>query len=134
MPYLHAEGTRMKVYECHNQACPMGTATQPGRFSGGVTYSHLALTKGDPIPPGVDPSESIVGHCPSCGEKGKPAGTDKPHETVGDPLDHIHREIRDKRFDQARELVDLEDLPPLDKARLLRGIAHAEYVADEGGD
>jgi hypothetical protein len=53
-----------KVYLCKNSACTLGTAGQPGRFTGGATREQITLLTGDP-----DPKDHGKGVCPNCGKK-----------------------------------------------------------------
>lgn len=53
-----------KTYECRNAKCSLGTAEQPGRFTGGLTKEGAAVL-------GVDPGKAGPGVCPNCGEKGR---------------------------------------------------------------
>lgn len=56
-----------KTYECHNDACSLGTVGQPGRFTGGITKQQATMLTGNPEP------EHGNGICPNCGKKGKAA-------------------------------------------------------------
>lgn len=55
-----------KTYLCTNQACSLGTAGHPGRFTGGATKETILLLTGDP-----DPKDHGPGVCPNCGHKGR---------------------------------------------------------------
>lgn len=55
-----------KTYLCGNQGCTLGTAGQPGRFTGGATKEQITLLTGDP-----DPKDHGAGVCPNCGQKGR---------------------------------------------------------------
>ena len=49
-----------------------------------------------------------------------------------DEYEHIHKAVREGRFDDAREAVDAaDDLRPDDVARFLSGIAQAEAIASK---
>ena len=61
----------MKIYQCDNPACPLGTLTQPGRFTAGGTIRQHAARTGEPFDetdPTVD--DPVEGVCPNCGAEG----------------------------------------------------------------
>lgn len=60
-----------KVYECHNKACSLGSASQPGMFSGGMTQEGKHLLTGQPIDSLKKGEDYGDGVCPNCGQKGK---------------------------------------------------------------
>jgi hypothetical protein len=61
----------MKVYECTNQACSLGTVGNPGRFTGGITAEQQHLLTGAPLDSLEKGKDYGDGYCPNCGKKGK---------------------------------------------------------------
>ncbi len=53
-----------QMFECKNPACSLGTAGQPGRFSGGITKEQATMLTGNPE------GEHGQGVCPNCGKPG----------------------------------------------------------------
>ena len=61
----------MKLYECTNKACSLGTVGSPGRFSGGITAEQVTLLTGKP-PEHLKKGEDYgPGVCPNCAQPGK---------------------------------------------------------------
>lgn len=61
----------MKTYECGNKACTLGTAGQPGRFTGGITPDQVTLLTGKPAEHQSKGEDHGPGVCPNCGRPGK---------------------------------------------------------------
>lgn len=60
------------LHVCKNPACPLGSAVQLGRFTGGITAEQKHLLTGAPLESlkkGVDYGDGV---CPNCGVKGEP--------------------------------------------------------------
>lgn len=57
----------VKVYECRNPACVMGSRKDPGRFTGGISPEQAFALSGEPDAPSGD------GYCPNCGDPATPA-------------------------------------------------------------
>lgn len=75
----------MKVYECKNPACSLGTVGSPGRFSGGATKEQILIKTGNP-----DPEHYGEGVCPECCTKADDSLTiPDPHEGR-DPFQKHH--------------------------------------------
>lgn len=102
----------MKVYECENKSCTLGTRDQPGRFSGGAEPEQITVITGNP-----EPEHYGEGVCPNCGEKGKSVGTEPDPHKGTDPYQEIHDKIGE---DTARE-----------RARLLSRAADPEDEMNE---
>jgi hypothetical protein len=60
----------MKLYECRNKACSLGTAGAPGHFTGGIMAGQVQLLTGDPLEVIEEKGEYGDGYCPNCGHKG----------------------------------------------------------------
>lgn len=58
----------VKVYQCENRACSLGTVGMPGHFTGGATKAQITILTGNP-----EPKDHGPGVCPNCGQKGKEA-------------------------------------------------------------
>lgn len=56
------------MYECHNSTCTLGTAGNPGRFSGGIMKEQVTLLTGNQEPEDGTYGE---GFCPNCGKEGE---------------------------------------------------------------
>jgi hypothetical protein len=54
-----------KTYLCTNQACPLGSKADQGRFTGGISKEQAVMLTGDPE------AGHGVGVCPNCGQSGK---------------------------------------------------------------
>jgi hypothetical protein len=54
-----------QVYRCENAACTLGSKSDHGRFTGGMTKEQKTLLTGDP-----EPDRFGEGVCPNCGEPG----------------------------------------------------------------
>lgn len=54
-----------KFYVCRNTACTLGTAKEPGRFTGGISKEQALMLTGDPE------AKHGAGICPNCGQAGK---------------------------------------------------------------
>lgn len=64
----------MKVYECSNPSCSLGTVGNPGgRFTGGMTKEAKHLLTGEPPDTMEKDKDYGEGVCPNCGQKGKVA-------------------------------------------------------------
>lgn len=88
----------LTIYECHEPTCPMGTRTQPGRFTGGATAGQVLALTGQPelTDDGVQVADDVMleGVCPGCGTV--TAATDDVHEAHaadGDPLEQLHQQV-----------------------------------------
>ena len=53
----------MKRYLCKNKACSLGTAGNPGRFTGGISKEQATMLTGNP-----GPHDYGKGVCPNCGQ------------------------------------------------------------------
>ena len=53
------------VYRCNNKACLLGTAQNPGLFTGGISAEQATQLTGNPEP------EAGKGICPNCGQPGE---------------------------------------------------------------
>ena len=92
-----------QLYECQNEACPLGPRGHAGgRFTGGLTEENKAAL-------GLDPdAKTGEGLCPSCGEKGKKAG--KHESQVGsDPYQDIHDKVAEMVADPEQPNVTAEN-------------------------
>lgn len=56
---------KTKLYECRNTGCPLGTAGQAGRFTGGASKDYVTMVTADP-----DPKHYGPGVCPNCAKPG----------------------------------------------------------------
>lgn len=75
----------MKVYECENSSCLLGSRKQPGLFTGGASKELITTLTGDP-----EPEHHGEGVCPSCGEKAKKSHTAPDPAKGKDPYQHLH--------------------------------------------
>lgn len=57
-----------KTYLCTNKACTLGTAHNPGRFTGGISASQAVAISGNPE------AKHGEGVCPNCGRPGTREG------------------------------------------------------------
>lgn len=108
----------MKIYECHNEHCPLGSRSDPGRFTGGITARQLEMLTGEPIGPEVvDPHAPIEGYCPTCGYEGK--ATKENHEShIGtDPLGWAHKEVEARVADPTDPLSEVDEQGVFVKSR-----------------
>jgi hypothetical protein len=67
----------VKIYECTNPVCALGTPGAPGMFTGGATNGQILDFTGKPLPivlgtgdVGEYLSQVNEGVCPNCGTKG----------------------------------------------------------------
>lgn len=81
-----------KLYECTNAACPLGDRDNPGRFTGGITAEGLQLLTGAPADQTKEGTDYGAGFCPTCGKKGKAAGTFEPR-AGRDPNAKLHEQV-----------------------------------------
>lgn len=77
----------MKVYECRNKACSLGTVGQPGHFTGGISPLGIELLTGNREAP------SGEGYCPNCGANGTPTKARFVPVERSDPHAEIHEEV-----------------------------------------
>ena len=122
--------TELKIYECHNPACVVGTRHQPGTFTGGSTAAGRALLTGEPAESLVEGKDYGEGFCPACGDKGKATkGVHVVPPPREDPLEHIHA--------KARPILARRDDPndPMtpEEAQEALGPIYAELRAAGGG-
>lgn len=89
----------MKVYECVNELCTLGSRTEPGRFTEGSTKRTLEVMG---LPLDTPHGE---GYCPNCAEKGKLVEGEsfKPHKG-NDPYQKYHDEIAKRVADPSDPL------------------------------
>ena len=87
-----------KLYECTNAACPLGSRETPGHFTAGLTEEGRAVLGLAPDAPTGD------GICPTCGRKGKAAGTFEAREG-SDPNEKFHKAIAARVADEDDELT-----------------------------
>lgn len=59
-----------QVFRCENPACALGSASEPGHFTGGISADQVSLRTGTPVDL-VKDSEHGEGVCPNCGKRGK---------------------------------------------------------------
>ncbi len=85
----------MKVFECKNSACTLGTPGNPGRFSGGAEKEAITLITGDP-----EPEHFGEGVCPNCGTKGTEVKDVPPPHKGTDPYQELHDEAAKKASDE----------------------------------
>lgn len=100
-----ATETTTQVYECHNKSCTLGSRTEPGRFTGGMTPEARNLLTGEPVEHMIEGKDFGEGICPNCGELGKKTG--EKHESVigDDPLQKLHDKIGARVADPDDELT-----------------------------
>lgn len=77
---------KLRRYRCENRACPLGSRSDPGFFTGGITAEQALMLTGDPDAPHGD------GYCPACGEKAVADGHHRSAEGT-DPYDELHQEV-----------------------------------------
>lgn len=68
-----------KLYECENSKCSLGSASEPGHFTGGITAEQANMLTGKPVETMVEGTDYGEGVCPNCATPGIEAGT---HESV----------------------------------------------------
>lgn len=61
------------TYECHNKSCTLGSRSEPGRFTGGISAEQLETLVGSDAEKLVEAGKYGEGFCPNCGLKGKEA-------------------------------------------------------------
>jgi len=89
----------VKVYECQNERCPLGTADTKGKFSGGLTPEGAAVLGLDPETPTGD------GICPNCGKPGKSLDETQVFNKGTDPYARHHKAIHARVLDEADNLT-----------------------------
>lgn len=98
--------TATQVYECHNPICTLGSRTEPGLFSGGMTAAGRNLLTGEPVEHMTDGQDFGEGICPNCGAVGTAAadsdGKSLMHTSLvgSDPYDELHRQLAGKIQDE----------------------------------
>jgi len=60
-----------KKFLCETPACTLGTAGNPGRFTGGITKDQLNVLTGAPIDQMKSGEHFGAGFCPNCGVQGR---------------------------------------------------------------
>lgn len=98
--------SKLKLYRCENAACTLGTAGQPGLFTGGITAGHVHVLTGRPLEElkkGVDFGDGI---CPNCGKPGieEEDGHKPNHPSPHDPHQASHDKIAARVADPADPL------------------------------
>lgn len=71
------------LYECTNPQCTLGSANEPGHFTGGITADQVNLLTGTPVENLTEGEDHGEGICPNCGKKGEPVGTHEFHPDNG---------------------------------------------------
>jgi hypothetical protein len=66
----------LTTYLCGDAACTLGTVGQPGRFTGGITATQVAMVTGRPVDELIEGVDFGEGICPNCGSPA--TGTDGP--------------------------------------------------------
>jgi hypothetical protein len=74
--------TTIKQYRCENPACSLGSRSDHGTFTGGITVAQRTMLTGEPPADGADPDTVFEGYCPNCGVKGKADGTFSTHKVA----------------------------------------------------
>jgi hypothetical protein len=59
------------MYECHNEACELGSYGVPGVFTGGMTAEQKSLKTGKPVESLEEGTDFGDGICPMCGKPGE---------------------------------------------------------------
>lgn len=70
------------LYVCKNPACTLGTLSQVGRFTGGITADQKHMLTGAPIESLVDGVDYGEGVCTNCGQPGEPYDVEKATRTA----------------------------------------------------
>lgn len=67
------------LYQCTNDGCSLGSRTEPGHFTGGMTAEQVNVLTGAPVESLTEGTDFGEGICPNCGKPGTEVGT---HESV----------------------------------------------------
>jgi hypothetical protein len=90
------------VYRCENEHCTLGSRTEPGLFSSGLTQEGYFIVTGNPE--GVEGEDYGEGICPNCGKRGVVSHDETP--AVGkDPYQNVHKAVNSRVLDPDDELT-----------------------------
>lgn len=71
------------MYQCTNGSCPVGSTSEPGHFTGGITADQVNLLTGSPVEGLKEGTDFGEGICPNCGKKGAEVGTHEYADHAG---------------------------------------------------
>lgn len=90
------------LYQCCNTSCSLGSTTEPGHFTGGMSAQGKHVLTGTPVESLEEGRDFGEGVCPNCGTLCESVGE---HTSVegNDPYVHYHAQATNQ--DEFLELV-----------------------------
>jgi hypothetical protein len=86
----------MKLYECNNKNCELGTEGHTAYFTEGMTSGMKSARTGIPLENLEENKDYGEGICPVCGKPGKPASHEFEPLVGNDRWDERHQEADKK--------------------------------------